>query len=111
MSTSNIADSPSISTSEIDTERCNLRPQRPPPPPPVQNDFSTSIELAVPSAESDITLSITDTPNNNVEDNRPALLFEFDELFDSFDYESVRNKILNRQMTTCSFTPVLWRIF
>ncbi|CAF0729783.1 unnamed protein product [Adineta steineri] len=111
MSTSNIPDSPSISTSEIDTERCNLRPQRPPPPPPVQNDFSTSIELATPSAESDITLSITDTPNNNVEDNRPSLLFEFNELFDSFDYESVRNKILNRQMTTCSFTTVLWRIF
>jgi hypothetical protein len=37
--------------------------------------------------------------------------FEFNDLFDSFDYESIRNKILDRQMVTCPFTTVLWRIF
>ena len=36
---------------------------------------------------------------------------EFKDLFDSFDYETVRNQILNRQMLTCPFTTVLWRVF
>ena len=36
---------------------------------------------------------------------------KFKRLFDNFDYESVRDEILNRQMMECSFTTVLWRIF
>ncbi len=36
---------------------------------------------------------------------------EFKHLFDNFDYETVREKILNRQITECNFTTVLWRIF
>lgn len=35
---------------------------------------------------------------------------EFKRLFDNFDYESVREEILNRKMTDCNFTTVLWRI-
>jgi hypothetical protein len=37
--------------------------------------------------------------------------FEFNQLFDSFDYGTVRKKILTREMTTSPFTTVLWRIF
>ncbi len=65
----------------------------------------------------------------DVEDNHPSLLlvttkdyylfyllfllsrFLFNDLFDNFDYETIRNKILRRQMITCPFTTVLWRIF
>ena len=37
--------------------------------------------------------------------------FEFDDLFETFHYESVRRKILDRQLKRCHFTTVLWRIF
>jgi hypothetical protein len=37
--------------------------------------------------------------------------FEFNSLFDKFDYGIVRNRILTREMTTSPFTTVLWRIF
>jgi TBC1 domain family protein 5 len=36
---------------------------------------------------------------------------EFKRLFDNFDYESVREEILNRKMIDCNFTTVLWRIY
>jgi hypothetical protein len=36
---------------------------------------------------------------------------EFKRLFDNFDYEVIREEILNRQMMECHFTTVLWRIF
>lgn len=36
---------------------------------------------------------------------------QFNELFENFDFESIRKKILTRQMTTSPFTSVLWRIF
>ena len=32
-------------------------------------------------------------------------------MFDIFDYESIRHKILTREMKSCPFTSVLWRIF
>ena len=37
--------------------------------------------------------------------------FEFDALFEKFDYASIREQILTRRMTTSPFTTVLWRIF
>lgn len=37
--------------------------------------------------------------------------FEFNELFERFDYPSIRDQILTRRMTTSPFTTVLWRIF
>jgi hypothetical protein len=36
---------------------------------------------------------------------------EFQRLFDNFDYEFIREEILNRKMIECNFTTVLWRIF
>ena len=36
---------------------------------------------------------------------------EFQHLFEKFDYEFVRDEILDRRMTECYFATVLWRIF
>ena len=36
---------------------------------------------------------------------------QFTELFDDFKYEDIRNQILTRQLRTCPFTSVLWRVF
>jgi hypothetical protein len=36
---------------------------------------------------------------------------EFQRLFDNFNYESIRDDILNRKLIECNFTTVLWRIF
>ncbi len=40
-----------------------------------------------------------------------CIRLEFKRLFDTFDYESVREEILNRKMIECHFTTVLWRVF
>jgi hypothetical protein len=37
--------------------------------------------------------------------------FDFNELFEKFEYPAVRQKILTRQMKTSPFLAVLWRIF
>ena len=37
--------------------------------------------------------------------------FEFNELFERFDYTTIRNQILSRQMKTSPFLTVLWRVF
>ncbi|CAF4179786.1 unnamed protein product [Rotaria sp. Silwood2] len=100
---------------ESNIERLTLRPQRPPPPPPsTQFEPSIPIELKRTSFELETTFSsteISDESNKDIKDNQSSFLYEFKDLFDSFDYKTVRNKILNRQMTTCPFTTVLWRIF
>ena len=36
---------------------------------------------------------------------------EFNDLFENFDVESVRRKIVLRQLERCHFTTVLWRVF
>lgn len=36
---------------------------------------------------------------------------EFKNLFDQFNFDVTREKILNREMVDCSFTTVLWRVF
>lgn len=36
---------------------------------------------------------------------------EFQRLFDNFNYEFIREEILNRKMIECNFTTVLWRVF
>ncbi|CAF0853894.1 unnamed protein product [Rotaria sp. Silwood1] len=100
--------------SDSDIERLILRPQRPPPPPPTQSEPSIPMDLKRVSFEFETTSSSTDISNESnkdVKDNQSSFLFEFKDLFDSFDYEIIRNKILSRQMTTCPFTTVLWRIF
>ncbi|CAM4748813.1 unnamed protein product [Rotaria magnacalcarata] len=102
---------------ETDTERVVLRPQRPPPPPPpssAQSEPSSSIEPKRSSSEIEATTSFTKASNEfsrEENDSHASVLFEFKNLFDSFDYETIRNKILNRQMITSPFTTVLWRIF
>ncbi|CAF3016287.1 unnamed protein product [Rotaria sp. Silwood2] len=100
---------------ESNIERLTLRPQRPPPPPPsTQFEPSIPIELKRTSFELETTFSsteISDESNKDIKDNQSSFLYEFKDLFDSFDYKTVRNKILSRQMTTCPFTTVLWRIF
>ncbi|CAF1472097.1 unnamed protein product, partial [Rotaria sordida] len=99
---------------ESDTERLVLRPQRPPPPPPIQSEPSIPNELKRISFQLETTSSfmeISSESNKDVKDNHSSFLFEFQDLFDSFDYETIRNKILSRQMITCPFTTVLWRIF
>ncbi|CAF3437988.1 unnamed protein product [Rotaria sp. Silwood1] len=100
--------------SDTDIERLILRPQRPPPPPPTQSEPLIPMDLKRISFEFETTSSSTDISNESnkdVKDNQSSFLFEFKDLFDSFDYEIIRNKILSRQMTTCPFTTVLWRIF
>ena len=36
---------------------------------------------------------------------------EFQRLFDNFDYESIREDILNRKLIQSNFTTIFWRIF
>jgi hypothetical protein len=48
---------------------------------------------------------------NNSTKNHPTLLSEFQRLFDNFNYEAIREEILNRKMIKCNFTTILWRIF
>lgn len=36
---------------------------------------------------------------------------QFQRLFNQFDYESIREDILNRQLIQSNFTTVFWRIF
>ncbi|CAF0932127.1 unnamed protein product [Adineta ricciae] len=88
--------------SDSNVERTVPKPQRPPPPPPSHSaQLQTSNEQMIKCPELE-----THTPS--VE---PSLLSEFRRLFDPFDYESVREAILSRQMTRCHFTTVLWRVF
>ncbi|CAF4536695.1 unnamed protein product, partial [Rotaria sp. Silwood2] len=105
-----------------DTEHATLRPQRPPPPPPPppllphpssqlstepidQTTMLPESETSTPSAQASIK-SI-----DNMNKHQISLLSEFKSLFDNFDYELVREEILNRKMIECNFATVLWRIF
>ncbi|CAF2893304.1 unnamed protein product [Rotaria sp. Silwood2] len=64
-----------------------------------------SAETSTPSAQASIK-SI-----DNMNKHQISLLSEFKSLFDNFDYELVREEILNRKMIECNFATVLWRIF
>ncbi|CAF1171736.1 unnamed protein product [Adineta ricciae] len=105
-------------TPDNDIERPAFRPQRPPPPPPsssitVQSEpiSPNTLYPILADCESDFT-NIDPRNETPSEENRPTLLrFAFTDLFDSFNYESVRNQILTREMKTSPFTTVLWRIF
>ncbi|UJR23629.1 hypothetical protein I4U23_026614 [Adineta vaga] len=104
-------------TPENETERSAFRPQRPPPPPPsppilVQSESVPSNDSITNITELETNFSFVDELDENlVEEKQPSLLFEFTDLFDSFDYETIRNRILTRQLKTSPFSTVLWRIF
>ncbi|CAF1932915.1 unnamed protein product [Rotaria magnacalcarata] len=99
-----------------DAENSTLRPQRPPPPPPPSQSQPSAISIDQttiypPSETSSSSIDPPHEPTDNTNKNQTYLLHEFQRLFDNFDYELVREEILNRQMIECNFTTVLWRIF
>lgn len=96
---------------EPDAQRLNRRPQRSPPPPPrptqVQRPVSPVQKIESPPSYSEITKKPVDT----IENNSPTLLTEFRGFFDQFNFDVIREKILNREILDCSFNTVLWRVF
>ncbi|CAF0811778.1 unnamed protein product [Rotaria sp. Silwood1] len=99
-----------------DTDHATLRPQRlPPPPPSLQSQLPTppidQTTMPLESETSPTSVQTSIKPIDNMNKNQLSLLSEFKRLFDDFDYEIVREEILNRKMIECNFTTVLWRIF
>ncbi|CAF1125764.1 unnamed protein product [Rotaria sordida] len=93
-----------------------LRPQRlPPPPPPSQSQLSTQpIDQTTIPSEFETSPSSTQTSIKSIDNMNTmelSLLSEFKYLFDNFNYELIREEILNRKMIQCNFTTILWRIF
>ncbi|CAF3669396.1 unnamed protein product [Adineta steineri] len=97
------------------TERAIPKPQRPPPPPPPsQSQLLTEQTILSPQFEASSSSSPAETSIESINDkekHHPSLLSEFKRLFDTFNYESIREAILDRHMIECPFTTVLWRIF